>query len=253
MRTVGIIYKKEDELIAGTAEQVALDFKKMGFKVDLAKADFVVTLGGDGTILRAARLLAEKGVPILGVHLGGIGFLSEISLTGLKDAVKQVRAGKFKLDRRAMLEARIGPRKAIALNDLVVAKSGISRVIKFEIEGIARYTADGLIFASATGSTAYNLAAGGPLLEPHSQNIIVSAICPHSLSNRSLVLDAPVTVVLRRGDGVILTADGQQMVPIKVGQKVVVQRSKLKTNFIRLKGYDFFSRVKETFGFGEGN
>lgn len=250
---VGIIYKKEDRLIARTAAQVIRDFKKEGLKVDLKKAKFVITLGGDGTILRAARMLAPRGIPILGVHLGGIGFLSEIELGELKTAVNQIQAGKFKIDERMMLDASVGGKKIFALNDLVITKSGIARVIRFELEGIARYTADGLIFATPTGSTAYNLAAGGPLLVPEARSIIISAICPHSLSNRSLVLDGPVTMRLDRGEGVILTADGQQVVPVKVGQKVVVKKSNLKTKFIRLKEYDFFGKVRETFGFGEGN
>jgi NAD+ kinase len=253
MVTVGVIFKKEDRLIAGTARQVIKDLKKEGYQVDLNQAKFVISLGGDGTILRATRLLAKRGIPILGVHLGGVGFLSEIELEEIKIALERIRAGKFKIDERTMLEAEVGAKKITALNDLVITKSGIARVIKFELEGITRYTADGLIFATATGSTAYNLAAGGPLLLPNSQHIIISAICPHSLSNRSLVLDGPVTFVLQRGEGVILTADGQQMVPVKVRQKVVVRKSKLKARFIRIKDYGFFQRVKRTFGFGEGN
>lgn len=247
---VGIISKKEDKLIAGTAEQVARDLKKLGFKVNLAKAEFVITLGGDGTILRAAR---SVNVPILGVHLGGVGFLSEIELTDLKEALQKIRARKFKLDERAMIEAQIGDKKLLALNDVVVAKSGISRVIKFELEGIGKYTADGLIIATATGSTAYNLAAGGPLLTPQASSLIVSAICPHSLSNRSLVLNQPISFTLKRGDGVILTADGQQMVKVKEDQMVLVKRSALKTRFIRFKDNNFFAKVGQVFGFGEGN
>ncbi|MFH1387541.1 MAG: NAD(+)/NADH kinase [bacterium] len=253
MTTIGIISKKEDRLIAGTAKQITADLKKAGYKVDLNKAEFVITLGGDGTILRAARMLAGKGVPILGVHLGGVGFLSEIELTELTAAVKQVVAGKYKLDERTMLEAEVGGKKIIALNDMVIAKSGISRVIKFELEGIAKYTADGLIIATASGSTAYNLAAGGPLLTPESSSLIVSAICPHSLSNRSLVLDGPLTITLYRGDDVILTGDGQQVLPVRTGQKITVKKANEKTRFIRLKARNYFDKVRETFGFGEGN
>jgi len=253
MTTVGIIYKKEDRLIAGTALQVTADLKKMGYKTGLTKADFVITLGGDGTILRANRLLAKKRIPILGVHMGGVGFLSEVELLGLKEALEKIKQGKYSLDKRMMLEAELAGKKITALNDLVIAKSGIARVIKFELEGIARYTADGMVFASPTGSTAYNLAAGGPLLAPNADSIIISAICAHSLSNRSLVLDGPVTFSLKRGDEVILTGDGQQMVSVKVGQKITVSKSKLKASFIRTKKYDFFKRVDTTFGFGEGN
>lgn len=251
MKTIGIISKIEDRLIAATADKVAKELKGLGFKISLANADFVITLGGDGTILRAARLLAKRGTPILGVHLGGVGFLSEIELKDLKQAAAQIKKGDYKLDERIMLEAEAGRKKVLALNDVVIGKSGISRVIKFELEGISRYTADGMVFATATGSTAYNLAAGGPLLAPQAKSLIISAICCHSLNTRSLVLNGPVTFRLSRGSEVILTADGQQMVPIKVGEKVTIGRAAEKTRFIRLRPYDFFGRVRETFGLGE--
>lgn len=253
MTTIGVIFKSEDPIIAGTAKQVIKELKAAGYKLNLAAAKFVITLGGDGTILRASRLLASKGTPILGIHLGGVGFLSEIELNDLNGALKQIRSGRYKIDERTMLEAQVGNKKVIALNDVVIAKSGISRVIKFALEGIADYTADGLIISTASGSTAYNLAAGGPLLAPQSKSLIVSAICPHSLSNRSLVLDGPISFELHRGDDVILTADGQQVLPVKIGQTVNIKRSKLTTRFIRLKGRDFFGKVRATFGFGGGN
>jgi NAD+ kinase len=252
MKTIGIICKKEDRLIAATAEQVVRDLKELGYKVDLAKADFVITLGGDGTILRAARLVAARGTPILSIHLGGVGFLSEIELGDLRSALEQIKKKRYRLDVRTMIEAHLGGgKKLIALNDMVIAKSGISRVIKYELEGIGSYTADGLIIATASGSTAYNLAAGGPLLTPDSRSMIVSAICPHSLTNRSLVLDGPVNFELVRGEEVIVTADGQQVAPVRIGQRIMVKKSELKTNLIRLKDYDFFGRVKKTFGFAE--
>jgi NAD+ kinase len=249
MKTVGIICKKEDRLIVATADQVTRDLKQLGYKIDLAKADFVVTLGGDGTILRAARLVAARGTPILSVHLGGVGFLSELELVELKEALTQIKKGKYRLDERTMIEAGLGGKKLLALNDVVIAKSGISRVIKFDLAGIGSYTADGLIIATASGSTAYNLAAGGPLLTPESASLIVSAICPHSLTNRSLVLDGPLEFELVRGEEVIVTADGQQVAPVAAGRKITVKKSELKTKLIRLKEYDFFGRVKKTFGF----
>ncbi|OGC12013.1 hypothetical protein A3K48_06010 [candidate division WOR-1 bacterium RIFOXYA12_FULL_52_29] len=251
MKTIGIISKIEDRLIAATADKVAKELKGRGFTVNLAKADFVITLGGDGTILRAARLLAAKGTPILGVHLGGVGFMSEIELKDLIAAVERIKRGDYQLDERIMIEAEVGRKKVTALNDIVIGKSGISRVIKFELEGISKYTADGMIFATATGSTAYNLAAGGPLLEPEAKSIIISPICCHSLNTRSLVLDSPAVFRLTRGGEVILTADGQQMIPVKVGVRVIIKRAAEKTRFIRLRAYDFFGRVRETFGLGE--
>lgn len=250
MTTIGVIYKKEDKLIAGTAQQVIKDLKKKGYKIDLAKAKFVITLGGDGTILRAARALAKRGIPLLGIHMGGLGFMSEIELHKLNEALDQIKKKKFKIDERAMIEASVSGRKITALNDIVISNSAIARVIKLEIRGVAEYTADGLIFSSATGSTAYNLSTGGPLLTPDSKSMVISAICPHSINTRPIVIEEPVTVVLNRGREVILTADGQDVISLLEGQKIRVQRSKLKTRFIRLKEYNFFERVKGAFGFG---
>jgi NAD+ kinase len=250
MTTIGVIYKKEDKLIAGTAQQVIKDLKEKGYKIDLARAKFVLTLGGDGTILRAARALAKKGIPILGIHMGGLGFMSEIELHKLGEALDQIKKRKYKIDERAMIEASVSGRKIIALNDIVISNSAIARVIKLEIRGVAEYKADGLIFSSATGSTAYNLSTGGPLLTPDSESMVISAICPHSINTRPIVIKEPVTVVLNRGREVILTADGQDVVSLHEGQKIRVQKSRLKTRFIRLKEYNFFERVKGAFGFG---
>lgn len=250
MTTIGVIYKKEDGLIAGTAQQVMKELRKMGYRVNLQKAKFVLTFGGDGTILRAARILARSKTPILGVHLGGLGFLSEIELHELSEALEQIKKKKFRVDERTMIEAMVGGKKVFALNDIVISNSGIARVIRLEIKGLAEYVSDGIIFSTATGSTAYNLSAGGPLLTPASESMVITAICPHSISTRPLVLEKPVTAVLNRGKNAILTADGQQVIPLHEGQKIRIQRSKLKTRFIRLKGYDFFKRVKDAFGFG---
>ena len=250
MTNVGVICKKEDKLIAGTAEQVIKDLRKKGYKVTGKNPKFVITLGGDGTTLRAARLLAKAGTPILSIHMGGVGFLTEIELRELNEALAQIKKGRYKLDERWMIEAFTAGQKIFALNDLVISKRGIARVIKLEIEGIANYTADGLIFSTASGSTAYNLSAGGPLLVPHAKSMIISAISPHSINTRPIVIDTPVNVVLARGKEVNLTADGQQVIQLHEGQKILIQMSKLKTRFIRLKNYDFFGRVKDTFGFG---
>ncbi|PIS30821.1 NAD(+) kinase [Candidatus Saganbacteria bacterium CG08_land_8_20_14_0_20_45_16] len=250
MTTVGVIYKNEDKLIAGIAAQVSQDLKKLGYKVNLARADFVIVLGGDGTILRAARLLLKRKVPILGVHLGGLGFLSELSLVDLREALEKIKAGSYEIDERTRVEATVAGKRFEALNDIVISNSGIARVIRLEIEGVAEYISDGIIFATATGSTAYNLSAGGPLLTPHSSSLVITAICPHSISTRPLIVEKPVSVIIRRGEKVILTADGQQFVAVKKGEKIRIQQSKNKTRFIRLSGDQFFARIREAFGFG---
>lgn len=250
MTNIAVIYKKEDKLIAGTGVQVIKELKKMGYKINLSKAKFAVVLGGDGTVLRAARILAKPRIPILAIHMGGLGFSSEIELHDLADALDKIKANKFKIDERAMIEAQVGGRTEIALNDIVISNSGIARVIRLEIRELGEYLSDGVIFSTATGSTAYNLSAGGPILTPDSKSLVITAICPHSISTRPIVVEQPVTAVLKRGKKAILTADGQHLVPLHEKQKVRIQRSKLKTQFIRLSGYDFFGRVKEAFGFG---
>jgi NAD+ kinase len=253
MTTVNVIFKKEDKLIAGTATQVIKELKAKGYKIGERGAKFAITLGGDGTTLRAARLLAESGTPILSVHMGGVGFLTEIELRQLNEALALIKEGKYKIDERTMIEAQTAGKTLIALNDLVISKSGIARVIKLEVVGIAQYVADGLIFSTASGSTAYNLSAGGPLLTPDAQSMVICAICPHTINFRPLVIDKPVTVVLTRGGDVNLTADGQQVLALREGQKIVIQRAKLKARFVRLKEYPFFQLVKEKFGFGQRN
>jgi NAD+ kinase len=249
MKTIGLIFKKEDKLIRGTAAQVKKELVKAGYRIGLAKADLVITLGGDGTILRAARLLCKTNIPILGVHMGGLGFLTEISLLQIPAALAAIKKQAFQIDERSMLEARAGGKQLVALNDMVINKSGIARVIRLEIKGIAEYLADGLIISTATGSTAYNLSVGGPLLSPESNSLIVSAICPHKISIRPIVLEKEITIKLLRGEQVSLTADGQQMLAIKPGQEVLIKRSKYKTRFIRMQDYNFFKRVKDSFGF----
>jgi len=250
MTTVGIIYKQEDELIAGTAQQIKKDLLALGFKISLNKADFVITLGGDGTILRAARMLAKNKIPILGVHLGGLGFLSEIQLTELSSVLALIKKRKFAIDERAMIETRVGGRTLTALNDFVISHSGIARVIKVQIEGVANYLSDGIIFSTATGSTAYNLSAGGPILTPQSKSIIITPICSHSIATRPIVVEEPIVARLTRGREGILTADGQTKVFLKIGKQIKIQPSKLTTRLIRVNGYDFFSRVRESFAFG---
>jgi len=250
MTSIGVIYKKEDRLIAATAQQVIKDLRRKGYKLNQKRAKFVITLGGDGTILRAARILHKSGIPILGIHMGGLGFLTEIELSELNEALEQIRAGKYQIEERSMLEAFVAGKRITALNDLVISKSGIARVIKLSIHGVADYIADGMVFSSATGSTAYNLSVGGPILTPDSESMVLSAIAPHKINTRPIVLKRPMVVQLIRGQEVNLTADGQEVLPLFEGQKIKIQNSKFKTRFIRLKEYDFFDRVKEAFGFG---
>ncbi|MFH1710389.1 MAG: NAD(+)/NADH kinase [bacterium] len=225
------------------------------------KFDLMVAVGGDGTILRAARAASPAGIPILGVNLGKIGFLSEIKLNDVNSAAAKVLSGNYKMDERMMLRAEIfRGRKRIArttaLNDIVISKSGIARLIKYSVfidgELMRQHNADGIIIATPTGSTAYNVSVGGPIVYPIYPMFIISAICPHSMSDRPLVIPArrdlrlvEIKVKILQAGEVLLTADGQEVIQLKEEDEIVFREAPFKTKFIRLKRYNFFKVLRE--------
>jgi NAD+ kinase len=188
--------------------------------------DVAVVLGGDGTMLRAAGLVADAGIPVLGINLGRLGFLSPFAPESAPDALREALAGKLKTSQRMRLAIQIvrergAPENQVALNDAVVHQGAMARLIELSarINGqfVANYRADGLIIATPTGSTAYNLAAGGPIVAPSHQAMVLTPICAHSLTNRPLVIDAQCTVSLATGaesEQVVITADGRWARPV---------------------------------------
>lgn len=267
MKKIGIIYKTEDELIAGTAQKVAAELKADGYKVfldekRLKEVDYIITMGGDGTILRASKISSKLKIPILPIHLGGLGIMSEIPLEGLSQALSAIKSKEFQLESRMMLEvevvihARKGKqlKKGLALNDIVIGKNEIARTIKLEayVKGklIANYVGDGLIISTPTGSTAYNFAVQGPILPTDSLSFILSPICPHRAANRSIVLHDEVTVKLIKGQNILLTIDGQDKISLHEGDFVSTKPSKSVTTFIRLKEYDLWALLRERMGWG---
>lgn len=218
----------------------------------VAWAQYLVVLGGDGTILHCARVAAQYGVPILGVNFGHLGFLTEVDLPELYPALQKILKGNYYCEERMMIEAQVqrdGQMIAgfLALNDAVVTKGPFARIIRLETyvddQYITTYPADGLIIAGPTGSTAYSLSAGGPIVPPNLEVILVTPICPHSLWSRPLVLhsDSLVKVIVRsaRGD-VMLTMDGQEGYPLQVNDVVMVKRAGCRAKFIRLAQRSFF-------------
>lgn len=272
MEKVVLFYKKEDRKIASAAKTIAKILKRK-CKVTLSesrsklreKFDLMVAVGGDGTILRAARVAAPAGIPVLGVNLGKIGFLSEVKIGEVNSAVSKIFSGDYELDERMMIKAQLwrgGSKVAegVALNDFVISKSGIARLIKFSVsvdgEEIRDHNADGIIISTPTGSTAYNISVGGPIVYPIYPLFIVSAICPHSMSDRPLVISArrdlklvEIKVTIKempgRGGSVLMTADGQQAIPLRAKDMIVFKEAPFKTRFIRLKKYNFFKVVRE--------
>lgn len=229
---------------------------------DLAtRADMVIAFGGDGTILRAAGLAARAGVPILGVNLGGFGFLAELSTADLPSALPDLVAGRYELDERMMLQAEadhIDADNLLALNDVVVTTRGVARVLRLRVlvngEHLASYPADGVIVATPTGSTAYSLSAGGPILHPKVDAVVITPISPHTFNARSVVVDRNDTVdveVTVPSQDATVTVDGRVGLPMGETWRVRVRRARQTTRFIRLRSSSFYSILRTKLAWGE--
>jgi NAD+ kinase len=216
-----------------------------------SRLGLLIVLGGDGTTLSAARLAAPFGVPIFGVNLGRVGFLSETTQEAWQEKLGQVLCGDFWLERRLMLEAEIfrdGQQLATmaALNDVVVSRGRHVRVVRFHLfvdgDRVTTYTADGLVIATPTGSTAYSMAAGGPLLPPQLQNFLVLPVAPHLSFERPIVLhqEAIVKVKVETEHGAVATADGQESSALQDGDEVVIVKHSCESLFARVNESGYF-------------
>jgi NAD+ kinase len=225
------------------------------------ESELLVVLGGDGTILSAARL-AAGGAPILGVNMGGFGFLAEVQLDDLPAAIQGVVAGERVVDERAMLAAEIaGPagvrQRCLALNDIVVAKTGVARLMHVATwvneEHLSTYPADGVIVATPTGSTAYSLSAGGPIVHPQVDVLIVTPICPHTLTARPVVVSGGAVVAIEpldEAEDVRMSVDGQESFVLRPGERVIVRRAGARTRLVRLRAPSFYSILRTKLAWG---
>ena len=230
---------------------------------ELPLAEMIITLGGDGTILRAARAAAEHMVPILGVNMGGKGFLTELEAGDIKP-VENAARGDYRIGSRMMLDAEVwrGNRMVysdFALNDVVI--KGDNKVIDLTLFGddqrISRFSGDGAVVATPTGSTAYSMAAGGPIVEPGAHNIIITPICAHVLEAKSFVLvsDRRVTVAIgnRKRNSAYMSVDGGNHLNIQSGDMIRIRESEKTTRFVRLSNESFYEKVSEKLGERDGN
>jgi NAD+ kinase len=227
------------------------------------EVDLIVVLGGDGTLLSVARHLDVKRVPILGVNLGHLGFLTEIPTGEMIATLEAYTEGKAPIQQRMMIHARLESNGSHAasfhcLNDAVLTTAAMARMIEVRVEVEDRWLtnmrADGVILSTPTGSTAYNLSAGGPIVTPGLEAIILAPLCPHTLSMRPLVLDArrPIAVTLLKGEDVMFTADGQIGARLQPGDKVRVARSEHSVPLVTSLGRDYFALLREKLGWGIG-
>lgn len=227
------------------------------------RTDLIVVAGGDGTLLSVAREAAPRGIPILGVNLGTLGFLTELQPDEMFGALGRLVEGDYELERRDQLRVRLYRgrrclRRHTALNDVVVAKSALARMIQTEVlidrHEVASYTSDGLVVSTPTGSTAYSLSAGGPVLDPRVSAFIVTPICPHTMTYRPLVVPGSVRlrIVLREDpdDDVFVTLDGQVGFPMRHGDVVKIDGQAPPVDLVRLAGRPFFEVLRHKLQWG---
>ncbi|MRR06118.1 MAG: NAD(+)/NADH kinase [Deltaproteobacteria bacterium] len=228
-----------------------------------AQADLVVVLGGDGTLISVARLVGESEVPILGINLGSLGFLTEIPVSGLYEALESCLFRECTISRRMMLSVslvrggvEIG--SYLALNDAVINKGAPAKIITLDasVDGsfLATFKADGLIVASPTGSTGYSLSANGPIVAPNIECLLITPICSHTLTNRPIVVSAEteISVTLQSHmENVMLTLDGQVGIPLQCGDEMRVSRAKYRTRLILSGDTDYFAVLRTKLKWGE--
>jgi NAD+ kinase len=237
--------------MAQSVSHASLEVKEMPRAVDM-----VIVLGGDGTLLAAARALQKKHIPILGVNLGGLGFLTEITLDELYPMLEAILRGEYNTDERMLLDVRVWRKEKViekftVLNDVVINKGALARIIELETmvdnAHLTTFRADGLIIATPTGSTGYSLSAGGPIVYPSLQSIIITPICPHNLTNRPIICtkEASITVTLCSAEHeVFLTLDGQVGFKMQLKDRVEIKRSEGGINLIKSPSRGYFEVLR---------
>jgi NAD+ kinase len=282
-QSVGIIYKHDHEPARDEAEKLALWFEKRGiesFSEEMSAEEtlngpganasvvpntvnWLVVLGGDGTMLGAARMLGRYGLPILGVNLGGLGFLTGIPLEDLYPAIEMMIQGHLGVESRVMLENRvIREGKEVlrfqVLNDVVINKMTLARIIDLDVtineEFLTTFRADGLIISTPTGSTAYNLSAGGPILYPTMETFILTPICPFALSNRPIIFPDTDVIKIKLGqhskERVVLTFDGQVGFDFYSGDELIIAKSSEKIKLLSPPDHSYFEILRTKLKWG---
>lgn len=220
----------------------------------------IIVLGGDGTLIQAAVDLNSLNIPFLGVNIGTLGYLTDTDMESVYDTIDMLLEDKYSIDERMMLEGHIirdGKEiySEIALNDVVVNRTGILSIIEFDVyinnQYLTTYLADGVILATATGSTAYSLSAGGPIIQPNANLILMTPICPHSLNSRSIIFGAwdVVTILMKNSKKLderrVATFDGEKFITILSGDKIVINRSSKISRFIKTNKASFLERIRD--------
>lgn len=240
-----------------TAKMAGLDLPLHANAAELARqCDLLLVFGGDGTILHVARDIAGSRAPMLGVNLGSLGFLTAVSSEGLAPALDELWKGRCQVESRPLIEARGAveglPFRELALNDFVITRGTVPRLIELQVsvdgEILTSYRGDGLIISSPTGSTAYSLAAGGAVVSPQASVFALTPICPHTLSNRSVIVSLRSTVEVRllsRRVETLLSADGQTRARLEAGEALTFRRARHSAHLVRMPGSSFFKTLRQ--------
>ena len=256
-RGIHVVYDQE------TATSLAEPSEGRSREQVAAASDLLLVLGGDGTLLAAARVAAPRGIPILPINMGSLGFLTSFRLEELYPALEDILAGRLTISERVMLHAELqrGDKildKQTVVNEVVINKGALARMIELELsidrDFVCRYRADGLIVASPTGSTAYSLSAGGPIVHPAVQSFIITPICPHTLSDRPVVVSdtSIIEVKLSAGtESVFLTLDGQKGIPLQATDRVRVSRAQQLLKLIQTPNKSYFEILRNKLKWGE--
>jgi len=248
-RDIGVLFEQEIADVTGNPGVERYELAK--------RSDLLVVFGGDGTLIGAARYAAENEVPIVGINLGGFGFMTVVGLSEMYETMERIISGDYTVSERMMLDARIAGEYYTALNDVVISRGSQSRMIYMETyvdkQYLTTYKADGLIIATPTGSTAYSLSTGGPIVFPEMNSIIITPICPHTLTNRPIMIsqDATIDVLLLSVEKkASVTVDGQVLKILRTGETVSVRKSDRSVNLVNSPFHDYLDILRTKLGWG---
>ncbi len=260
LHTKALFEKHGIEVLIDTSSASMIGVLGQPFELLCKRCDILVTIGGDGTLISVARRSHSYGIPVLGVHAGKLGFMADLHVSELEDFIQKIADGEYRIDQRAMLEATIGTtegkRTLIAFNDIVLTRPSISKMIHLDVtvdeKSFNTYYGDGVIVSTPTGSTAYNLSAGGPILFPLTNVFVLTPICPHSLTQRPVVLPGHFQMKVKTLDSTVLAiVDGQDMYEFHEGDCIEIRLADAQAHLLHKQEFNYFDVLKEKLSWGE--
>jgi len=255
LKIKSVFENKKIEVLIDSFSAKSIGLLGVNFDEMCSSVDFIAVVGGDGTLISVCRRAYKYDKPVLGINAGNLGFLTDINPDNIEEFLDQFLAGKYRIDERMVIEITFDNKKLYAFNDVVISKDVISSMINIQVDTnesfLNTYRGDGLIFSTPTGSTAYNLSAGGPVVYPLTESFILTPICPHSLTQRPLVLPSSFILEVKvKEDFAKLIIDGQEI--YSINNKIVLKKAKKPTRLIHRLERNYFEVLREKLHWGEG-